>query len=479
MIRRGLSPEPSGRGGARLLQSFVAAGLSVFLAVSGGAAQEATCLADAPRCCASSPAAVDTKTEPLRFGVQVWPSSLAQSEPSLRTLIDLRPGDLRFSLGPNWRRQPSLDEGMSDAELDRRVADGFAATPGLSRHVEVMKEIKRQIGTRQHLIVWEPPPMPGEPDFSAARASTSRMLKPQNIVLAARFHVANLKFIAGLGLDVDAVELANEPDGSWNLRIAPSDYLALVGAIRAEASRRLVRLPKIYGPGASSVAATRAFFVDPATAKSIIGAVDVVSLHVWDDKAGRDRFAEFDQLFADFARLGVKPKIAITEYGLAKPDPDAKGDAMNVTKRIANSIADTAGYPPASLRDLLRLYADHVETVLYWELQDQRWSGGLFGLLDTGGERKPIYDAYRRISILLSKSDIRAVENIAEGRIVVLRGASQSSFVLTNPGATPTDVILPLSVALPAGAVSCRAADGRMGLRLSPASVTHLSIASP
>ena len=102
--------------------------------------------------------------------------------------------------------------------------------------------------------------------------------------------------------------------------------------------------------------------------------------------------------FADFARLGVKPKIAITEYGLAKPDPDAKGDAMNVTKRIANSIADTAGYPPASLRDLLRLYADHVETVLYWEFQDQTWSGGLFGLLDTGGERKPIYDAYRRIS---------------------------------------------------------------------------------
>ena len=436
-----------------------------------------TCRAEAVRCCDAAgamPAAAATKP---RFGVHVWPSSLAQSGASLRALLDLRPSDLRFSLGPNWRRQRALTKEVSDRDLDAQVAAEFASAPGLAGQIETLGNIRQSLGARLHLIVWEPPPMPSEPVASGA-APEWRTLASENVALAARFHVANLKAIEAMGLAIDAVELSNEPDGNWNIRVAPADYAALIRAVRSEAARRKVVLPKLYGPGASTVAATRAFFADEKTGKAILGAVDVLSLHVWDDKAGHDRFGEFDRLLADLARLGPLPSIAVTEYGLAKPEPAAKGDRMNVTKRVDDSVALTPGYPPASLRDLLRLYGDRVETVLYWEFQDQNWSSGLFGLVDTAGRPKPIYDVYHRIAALLSRETTERVEPLAGGRLALIHDKARSSMILSNPGLEPIDVILPAAALLETDTATCRTQQGEIGLEVAPGTVEALPIAA-
>lgn len=439
-------------------------------------AQERTCSPDALHCCDAPATPAVNASEKPRFGVQVWPSSLAESASSVRYLIDLNPSDLRFSIGPNWRRQPPLDRDINDRDLDARVAAGFDTTKGLARQIENLRATQIALKARLHLIVWEPPPMPGEAAPSTAAVPAWRTLASENVALAARFQVAHLKALAAMGVVVDAMEVSNEPDGAWNIRISPADYAALIRAIRSEAARRKVALPKIYGPGASSAAATRTFFADPKTGKAILAAVDVLSLHVWDDKAGHDRFAEFDRLLADLKRLGPLPPIAVTEYGLAKPDPSAAGDRMNVTKRVADSIAFAPSYPPASLRDLLRLYGDRVETVLYWEFQDQSWSSGLFGLLGTDGRPKPIYDVYRRITALLAHQTAERVDAFGDGRLALIRGRNQSSIVLANPTQEAIDLVLPSGTALPAGAGACRTARGEPGIEVLPGAVETLPI---
>ncbi|AMJ61178.1 hypothetical protein AXW83_13515 [Bosea sp. PAMC 26642] len=443
-------------------------------------AQDAACRLDAVPCCDWPAKTVSAQPAPPAFGTQVWPATLVQSPASVDRLLALKPHHLRFSLGPSWRRQPALRQEMSDTELDMAVAAGFATMTNADRHAAVMRDIVARSRTKLHLIIWEPPPLPGEPDFTKPKAPTWRVMKPENVSLAARFYVAHLKAIAEAGVPLDAVELSNEPDGSWAIKILPADYLALVRAVRGEAKRRGVALPRIFGPGTGRIAEAQPFFRDKAIALGILDAVDVVSLHAWDDAAGMDRSAELDKLLARFAELGRKPEIAITEFGVGRPDILDKTQRMNARNRGDDNIGLTEAYAGYSTRDLMRLYAGKVGIVIQWEFQDQSWGKGSMGLLDVKGQEKPVYRAMRTLAERLDADRPDAIETSPDGRVALLRKAGRDSLIVSNPSREPLDIMLanrkPAASKPAAGIATCAGTSGT-GLRLPAESVTAIPLA--
>jgi hypothetical protein len=438
-------------------------------------AEAPACRADAALCCRSPARPTSVKATPPTFGVQIWPADLTNPT-TIEPLVALKPRHLRFALGPNWRRRPALASEMTDAELDRAVANGLDSTH-TAAEIEVLQRLRTRTGAMLHLVIWEPPPLPGD---SGRPTADGRRLRPPDVALAARFHVAVLKVIGERGLPVDAVELSNEPDGNWNIRIAPADYLALVRAVRAEARRRRVRLPKIYGPGGSSIAATRGYLKDAKLARDILESIDVLSTHGWDNPKRRDRFIELEALLDDLRRLHVKPEVAVTEFGLARPIPADTSDRMNVKTRAANNIANTPFFGAINSRDLLRMYAAGVGTVIQWEYRDESWGKASFGLMDDKGRARPLYRMLREIANHLADDKPRAVMPTLSDNVFVAERSDRRVIWGANSSAQSLAVVFDadarLAMNLATDLPVCRDEHGQPGLLIPPWSVLQAPI---
>lgn len=419
-----------------------------------------------------APAAPDPASP--SFGVHIWPGGLLHSPPAVDRLAALHPAHLRFSLGPSWRQQPPLDPGMDDAALDRYVAAGYAGSPGLAETIAFLRDLHARTGAGFDLIVWEPPRI-GEPADIRWRT-----LQPQAVSIVARFHVANLRFLDRLALPIEAVELSNEPDGTWAIGITPAEYVDMVAAIRHEAARRKVALPAILGPGVSTATASRDYFADPAIAARMAAEVNILSLHTWDDKLRRDHAAAVDDFLHALPALRHWPQVWVTEFGMAQPFPDAADPRLDPEKRVADSIALTETYAVIVARDLLRLYGEGIGAVIYWEFQDQSWGDGLLGLLDVGGTPKPVYDALRRVAEQIALRKPRAVALSADGRSAVLVGGAGRYLFIWNTDAQAFDYALPqdahLSLQSGEAADLCREPDGQAGVRVPPFSLVGLAL---
>lgn len=407
------------------------------------ASAEEACDAAVVACCDLPSKAFPVHDAPLGLGYQIWPASLAARPQAAAALAALKPRYLRFSLGPNWRRQPPLSAGLDDDALDAYVARGHASVVSDRAAQNFLQKFHADTGAALIAIIWEPPPLPGDPDFQAAGAPGWRKLDPANIELTARFIVAELKFVAEAGVRLEGVEMINEPDGAWNLKVQPADYAALAQAVRREAKRRGLALPLVYGPGSSTVGGLLSYLSDPKSAAAIVDSVDLLSLHGWDDAKGADRIAELDRLFATLARLKRRPTLAFTEFGVGRPVPSDASERMNSRKRAEGSVALTPSFGAATIRELARLYGHGIGPVIYWEFQDQPWGHGLIGLLDTEGGKKPVYDAVARFVATMDAEKITRVDASADGRLAILHARSGRDLLLAaNAEAAPLDVAM-------------------------------------
>jgi hypothetical protein len=422
-------------------------------------------------CCALSSERSAAKPQAPRFGVQVWPSGLRGQPSTVEQLLALRPRALRFSLGPNWRRQPPLREDMTDATLDAYVEAGLN-TAHTDDDIRVMADIARRSQAVLHLVVWEPPPLPAE--MRSGQSLEKRALRRPDVPLMGRFLVALLERIAERGLSVGAVELANEPDGNWNIRITPSDYVALVAAVRGEARRRMVALPDIYGPGTSTLTALNAYLSEARTATAIIDSVDVLSMHSWQPDGGPDRFSELEKLGRTLANLDRKPQLAITEYGIARPVPGDRSDRNNLKKRVPETPANTALFASVSARDLLRFYARGITTAIAWEFSDQSWGHSSFGLLDRNAGERPVYGAMRTISERLTTAPKEVVGKASEG-LFVTEHDDKAELWSANPTDDPLTIVF-VNGYRPRAVPACEDNMGHAGLMFPPSSFTLTSI---
>lgn len=413
----------------------VALGFAALSVPVTGYAQARLCDAEPVPCCRVWVGDNALKEAMPSFGLQIWPTGLAGARSAMEQLGVLKPRSLRFALGPNWRRQPALSAAMTDAEIDGYVAAGFSAR-NTAQEFATIRDAQKRTGAKLHLVVWEPPPLPGE-----TPAAKARTLPTANVPLAARFIVSLIGTVAAQGLAIEAVEITNEPDGDWNIEIAPATYLALVKAVRAEAARRGIALPKIAGPGTSTIRALRHYLRQPAVARGILDSIDLLSVHAWDNPESTDRFAELDGLNDDLRRLERRPELVVTEYGLARPDPADKSDRMNVKTRAQDSIADTDFYASLVIRDLLRLYAGGAGTVMMWEFQDQDWGKASFGLLKEKGEPRPIYRLAKLLSERLDREQPLRFQRTDVKGLFVARSANFDSYWNVNTSDAAARVI--------------------------------------
>ena len=444
------------------------------------AAQTAICRADAAPCCRSPVRHTSVKPTAPSFGVHIWPATLTQAY-AIERLVAMRPRHLRFALGPNWRHQPALHAEMTDLQLDASIAAAFAER-NLPIEISVLQNLQQKTQAKLHLVIWEPPPLPLEA-HKREPGSAGRRLQSPDVAISARFLVAVLKHIAAHGLQLDAVELSNEPDGGWNIRIEPTDYLALVKEVKKQAKRRAVLLPKIYGPATSSLAALRNYLRDPKIGQTILDNIDVLSVHGWDNPRRRDRFLELDALFEDLKRLGRRPELALTEYGLARPEPADSSDRMNVKMRTPDNVANTSFFGSLSARDLLRFYAKGVGTIIHWEFRDESWGKASFGLLDEKSNERPIYQMMRTISQHLASDWPKRIDPTTVDNLFVAYRPGRKVLWSSNPTDRAMAVVFANGTRpvgrLATGLLPCRGKKGAVGFTAPPWSLISTLIQIP
>jgi hypothetical protein len=401
------------------------AAVAAMLMLTGQALARA-CSVEAVRCCSPGSGIVDGALSEL--GYHIWPSNLSPS--AVEKLVALSPQLLRFSFGPSWR-DVSLPENADDATIRDIIEEGLKRRgPALARERTTLNRLRAATSAAFHLIVWEPPRVAGESPLPPD--GKGRRLGRQAVAATARFLAVYVQRVSQ-EVPVDAVELVNEPNGTWNIQVDPAEYLELVQAIRAEARRSGFVLPRLVGPGTSTISETRPFLSGTIGA-ALMSELDGISAHGWDG-SGRDVTGAVRK-HRDL--LGAKPFI-ISEFGLSRTVHGANDPRLNAAQRVPDGVSWTSSYATQVAERLLSSSAAGARSLIYWEFQDQSWNRTAFGTLDENGQEKPIYSAMRALAPFLGG---QAIAVRADGRGAAIQSGRRQRIILVNAGAIPLEAIL-------------------------------------
>lgn len=409
------------------------------LAVAPALARAPACPAEIVRCCAERPAAGAEPKQDAAFGVQIWPEDVVRSGPALASL---QPAAIRYSAGPSWRRLPALPRQVDYGAARRYVADAFAReTQRFAAQALSLRDFVDGGRAEAHLIVWEPPLF--SPDPPAAGAKARPALAEDEIAPASLFYVALIEEMRARGYPLDVIELTNEPDGDWNLAIAPERYVRLVQQVRREAQARNIPLPRIAGPGVSRISALQAYLGNPLLASGMVGAVDSVSVHGWDERAGRDTLAEADKALTALARAGYRKPIVLSELALTFLDPTDRQTGRGANARDPQASSNRPGYAARSMALILALAAAGFSPILHWEFRDQAWGRSSYGLQDLDGRDRPLAPAWARLAALTRPGTGARVANLVNDAVyAILRQGRIAALVLLNTTDHPIALLL-------------------------------------
>lgn len=428
-------------------------------------AEPPACPAEIVKCCAAGPglAAKASAEQLLHLGLQIWPEDVAEAADRLR---ELQPAALRYSGGPSWRRAPRLDRDADYGAVQRYVADAFERErERFQKQAASLDGFFRTSGAEVHFVIWEPPMTTGEPE-----AADKRTLPEAAVRVTAMFYVAVLDELRRRGYPMQVVELSNEPDGDWNIRIPPARYLELVTEMRRQAATHGVTLPLIAGPAVSSIAALRAYLADPQIGQGLVRAVDTISVHAWDDRKNRNTLEEARAARLQLDRLGYRKAIAVTEFAITFLDPADRQRGTGAQRRTPDVVSNTPAYRARTMALALDLAAAGYGPILYWEFRDLPWGKSSYGLYDQQGGRRPLLEAWQLLSRTVRGIDrITVVSHAPVSVFGLSRGGKEAGLVLVNSTSRPLGIVFDKNLGdrLPA------ASDGR------PPGLTACSGAAP
>ncbi|MEM9083276.1 MAG: hypothetical protein AAGB34_06740, partial [Planctomycetota bacterium] len=332
----------------------------------------------------------------LGFGAQIWPDDMGGRQ----AFSDLGLSWMRMAFGPNWDAlpaQPPVEATFE--EMLAYVTNNFDGDfPGrLSGAVSTMRWADAQDVT----IILNQFKIPD------AWLTFNDRLRESNLDEFAEYWAAVLTLFDRHGVRPDYVELANEPNGTWNGRITPARYAALVKVARQQLNDAGFSDVGIVGPGLSEMRLNDDYFnaMDVEAAASIAA----WSTHTWDDWAEWDaRYAVFQDGMHRFDPDAIKPVFA-TEYatsidnfaGTVHDDNDEGG---------SNPASETHEYTIEVALNTVRLLNAGVGAPIYWQASDQPWSASTWGLLDQS-------DNYR---------------DVASSLFPILKASADSTVVLEN-----------------------------------------------
>jgi O-glycosyl hydrolase len=343
---------------------------------------------------------VNNSAQPvLGFGAQVW----AGNTTGQSVLADLNMSFARVQSGVNWftfPTQPPTDTnstaGDNFTDMYNHIAANFNGPNNSERwHLPSIKSTYNHAQANGIDLVLN--------EFQIAHSflnsSNTRMIT-SNVDDYATFLAAQVQYLNDQGVYPAYIEMANEPNGTWNGLITPSQYNTLVQQTRAQLDAHGFTDVGIIGPGLNEIGGTRywngyqvADWVNTLDTNGI-NSLAGWSAHTWDDWAGlAGQVQAFNNTIAAADPGGNKP-VFITEYatsvstygGVDYGSPDGGGSA-----------AEQSGFAVRTFDNTITLLNGGASTLILWEAADQAWSDANWGLRRLDGTVRPSFEAFEAL----------------------------------------------------------------------------------
>ena len=380
------------------------------------------------------------------FGVNLFlaPGSTDARDALMR---DLR---TRFAEINLFRKLP--DAAVIEPQTAAALAGCLIATEGddEAKHVDAFRAEMAALGIAIHLV-YRKYPEPWIERSGTANGHADWRLVPEHIPDLARWIAAELLWAAHHGIAPAAIEIAGEPDGTWNALVTPAEYDRLLVATRAEMDAAGLHAIGIEGPGTSKIW-TAPPYLEALQRAGHLRMLSAITLHDY-DMIRAPPPAGLTTLPPDArAGLGNLP-LAVTEFGVlgarwSQPPFDA-GPERRGGRHPATASVD---YGVATAAEALRLISDGAASIYAWELEDHAWEDLSMGLLDLRGQRRPAAAALQTFLGLLAPGST-AVPAQGAGPGLGAAGFQTPDgplFVFANLGPAPRSIVLRIANFTPA-----------------------------
>ena len=357
------------------------------------------------------------------YGAHIWPGD----DPGMQVLLDLEMRFARLAVGPNY---DDLAENVpttgSWQDMYDFVSQNFNGDfPWRLSIAQEAFAAADSAGIQLILVQFKIP---------------EELLDVANIMPAdrvddfANFWTALVTYLGENGMQPAFLELANEPNGTWNGLIKPHLYRQLVQLVRSDLDARGFDGIGIIGPGLSEMGPGPQWLagLNPAAVGNLAG----WSTHAWDDWRGyEDRW----QLFFDDAFVwDASKEMFITEYGTALTEFNG-AQYTSPSDGLPNSASESSIFAVRVIENTLTLLNMGASSLLYWEAADQpSWSSATWGLRRGDGTNRPSYLALETLMDYFNRDDLVITPSWHDEDIclTVVSSGTDISIVLANSGAT-------------------------------------------
>ncbi len=315
------------------------------------------------------------------IGTQVWANTRHPAQ-SVELLRDINARFVRVSLVPEIP-EGQLSTNMSVEQLSALI--DRADSPQQRQNFSQLNDRLKQLGIQPVVIVWRmPKPWMSVRQKKSGPRKEAGLADPARIQDYANYVVAQQLYLQRMGFRPAALELTNEPQGTWDTQYKPADYADLVLKARATLDRYGLNNLRIAGPGTG----IRNFddFYAALRANGAARNLGYISAHVY--QTAKQLTDPSTRGVESFLGRGKAGPIMITEFGVKKhfddPDSDVDDNDLDV---------DSNAYALATVAGGLRLLGLGASAAIYWQLEDFSWSKKLHGLMSDTGQRRPVASA--------------------------------------------------------------------------------------
>lgn len=312
---------------------------------------------------------------------------------------ELKPQYVRMEFGPRWDHlEEKIPSGVSVedyvAYLDRNYnGDAYNRLEGAKYTHDFLRERGIEI-IKIHFEL----PYHWRTDDKASRFLS------EHIEDFARFHTAHLLYLRKHGVEVDYMELANEPDGYWNGHIEAKDYAHLVKRSDELLEKYGLGKVKLLGPGLTFL--TLHDWAPPyfdALEEAGVHHLDGWSTHIWDEVESRASLPEYTygiwQPFLDrINKLDPQREmpVFVTEYSSDVLEYDDE-KWISPRDQITDTVVDTWPYAVRVIANSITNLNRGANALVLYRLTNTHWHDTGWGIVqpvtETEYQPKPVYYA--------------------------------------------------------------------------------------